>query len=103
MWSGDQGLNDPTENTVFAKLVHPENGWPYEQECAKKLTVGKTYLVSRISMGQSSTSVHLQDVEGVFSSVQFDFFDHNLKPLDIYNDPRFNHYLAIFGEVKHAR
>ena len=57
------------------------------------LEVGKIYEVSKISMGQFFTSIILKKYpEKIYNSVFFEFFEDG-KPLDIYNDKRFNPYL----------
>ncbi len=75
---------------VIAKYLYPENGY-YP---AEDLTVGSSYKVEQIMMGQSRTDISLKGYTKVFNSVQFEFFE-NGKPLDIYHDPRFNPYLRI--------
>lgn len=84
-------LNQPP---ILAHLTHPANGWSSNAENARKyLKSGEWYEVRRIDMGQSSTSVRLKNVSGVFSSVQFDFYDMDKKPIDIFKMPEFNPYL----------
>lgn len=52
----------------------------------------KEYVVRYISMGQSYTTVYLEDYDWPLNSIKLDFFE-NGEPLDIYGDPRFNPYL----------
>ena len=65
------------------------------------LEVGKIYEVSKISMGQFFSSKNIKaDFEAIlkkypekiYNSVFFEFFEDG-KPLNIYNDKRFNPYL----------
>lgn len=67
---------------------YPENGhYPI-----KELEVGREYTVCGVSMGGSYTSIELEEVEGCFNSVNFDFFKDG-KLHDIYKDPNYNPYL----------
>ena len=81
---------------VTAKFTNPENGFPHDEEKAKKagLIAGNEYPVSDISIGQSYTSVHLENFQGAFNSVQFEFYEDG-KPLNIFRDRRFNPYLGV--------
>lgn len=86
--------------SVKAVFLYPENGTKYDQEKAMKcgLEKGKEYEVSHIVMGQSSTSVYLEEFKGPFNSVHFGFMEAG-KPLDIFRDPRFNPYLGRGGRL----
>jgi hypothetical protein len=79
---------------LYAIFMYPNRGWEYDVEWAKNagLKVGERYEVRRISMGQSSTSVFLKDINGDFNSVQFEF-EEDGKPIDIYRSPKYNPYL----------
>jgi hypothetical protein len=74
---------------LYAQFLHPTRGYDIEVKAAASLVVGKLYEVSKVSMGQSHTSVQLQGEKGLFTSVAFEFF----KSHDIYNDPEYNNYL----------
>lgn len=80
---------------VTAKLVWPENGYKNDIQKVKEsgMTVGCEYPVDTISMGQSYTAVYLNGFSCPFNSVHFEFFDDG-KPLDIYQDRRFNPYIG---------
>lgn len=91
-------LNPPT---IFAKLEHPESGYPSNVEDAKQLEAGRYYEVEHVSMGQSHTNIFLKDVKGIFSSVQFEFFDKERYPIDIFEMPEFNPYLNMFRGEHH--
>ena len=57
------------------------------------LEVGKFYEVSKICIGNFFTSIVLKKYPGkIYNSVLFEFFEDE-KPLNIYNDKRFNPYL----------
>ena len=58
------------------------------------LIAGNEYPVSDISIGQSYTSVYLENFQGAFNSVQFEFYEDG-KPLNIFRDRRFNPYLGV--------
>lgn len=70
------------------------------------LEYGKTYEVKDIDMGQSFTSIYLKDMINPqtdelrsYNSVIFEFYEDG-KPLDIYRDARFNHYIFLRGGRK---
>jgi hypothetical protein len=86
------GLGVP-KRTTYAKFTKPNNGYDSQQEQAKVLVLGAAYEVEHVSMGQSSTSIRLKNVKGAFNSVMFDFYDHHMKSIDIYNMPEFNGYM----------
>lgn len=71
---------------IIAKVIKSEDG----------LIEGEEYEVRYISMGQSYTSISLENpkigTSNPFNSVIFDFFE-NGKKLDIFEDRRFNPYL----------
>lgn len=81
---------------VIAKFTNPENGFPHDAEKAKKagLIAGNEYPVSDISVGQSYTNVYLENFQGPFNSVQFEFYEGG-EPLNIFQDKRFNPYLGV--------
>lgn len=59
----------PGQQVVFA---FPNNGYPYQQEEAKKLlTVGQKYTVRCTDVSQSSTAVYLEGFDRPFNSVLF--------------------------------
>lgn len=60
----------------------------------KELEEGKRYAVTLINMGQSHTSVVLEDFRMSFNSVHFNFFIDE-KEVDIYSSPIFNHYMKV--------
>ncbi len=84
-------------NKLYAQFLHPDRGYDGEVEAAAKLTIGKLYEVSSVSMGQSHTSIQLEGEKGSFTSVAFEFF----KPHDIYDDPEYNHYLSFAPTPQH--
>ena len=83
---------------LYAKFMYPNYGHDYDEEYAKKmgLKVGERYEVENVDMGQSYTSIYLKDIRGNFNSVQFEF-EEDEKPIDIYDDPRYNPYLRYFN------
>lgn len=80
---------------IYARLVHPKNGYDYNREEVKILDDTINYPVESVSMGQSNTSFIIKGIPGSFNSVQFEFFDENFKCIDIYAMPEFNPYLVI--------
>lgn len=67
--------------------IEPWSGKPY-----KSIEVGKEYEVKSIDMGSFMTYILLTNIFTWFNSICFDFFEDG-KPLDIYEDKRFNPYL----------
>jgi len=68
------------------KNVNPTGTGTYD------LAVGESYEVEEISMGSSFTFITLKGKSDAYNSICFSFYE-NGKPLDIYNDARFNPYL----------
>ena len=78
---------------LTAKYMYPDNGYELErQRTAMFLVEGKEYAVKDVLMGQSHTTILLTDVDGVFNSVHFDFFEDG-KEIDIFRSPKYNPYL----------
>ena len=78
---------------LTAKYMYPDNDYELErQRTAMFLVEGKEYGVKDVLMGQSHTTILLADVDGVFNSVHFDFFEDG-KEIDIYSSPKYNPYL----------
>lgn len=77
-----------TTPVLTAVYAHPENG----HAPARNLEIGKEYVMTNVSMGRYFTDIELADINGVFNSVQFDFFEGG-KPVDIYRSARYNPYM----------
>lgn len=76
-----------------AKYTKPNIGYDWDKEmCQKNLTLGESYEVNHISMGQSHTYIFLEEIDGCFNSVNFEFYEDG-KPINIFKDPRYNPYL----------
>lgn len=75
---------------VKAKCIKDRNPWG---DTPTTLTLGEEYEVKHIEMSSAITFVFLKDKKGVFNSLCFEFFEDG-KPLDIYQDIRFNPYLV---------
>lgn len=54
-----------------------------KKNIAEKLRIGKIYTVKRTEVHNSSTSVYLQEVEGVFNSVNFEEVTKQPKELNV--------------------
>lgn len=87
---------------TYVKLIHPEYGYDINKAYAKQLRKGKFYEAKGVSMGQSHTTVTLKDYKGSFSSVQFEFYNADKEPIDIYNMPEYNPYMGMFGRKASA-
>ena len=74
---------------------HPECGYYPIRE----LEIGKEYSVRRVSMGGLHTCIFLEEIPGVFNSVNFDFFKDG-KPYNIYADPNYNPYIRRVEDGK---
>lgn len=79
---------------LYARYFHPDAGYLHDHKQASKdgLVVGKRYLVSKIIMSQTYTSVYLGDKS--YSSVLFEFEDEDGSPHNIYRDPEYNPYIS---------
>ena len=85
---------------IFAKYAHPNNGHEYQQvEINGLLKVKQQYPVDRISIGNCHTVVFLKSILKPFNTVFFDFYE-NGKEIDIYTDPRFNHHIKEYCDVR---
>lgn len=78
---------------ITATVVKLDAGYKSEQDKNTQLglKIGDSFIVESIDMGQSSTTIYLENLGG-FNSVFFEFFENEI-PLDIYSDKRFNPYL----------
>lgn len=78
---------------LYAKFMYPENGYDVDIEEAERygLEIGKKYEVEYLSMGGFHTSIFLKNINGVFNSVQFDFFEDE-QEVDIYRNPKYSGY-----------
>ena len=74
------------------------NGYTHDKESAKKkgLVVGQKYLVDYVTMGQSHSTVYLEDIGG-FNSVMFDYKDGNGNEVHILENPEWNPYLQFYN------
>jgi hypothetical protein len=79
---------------LYAKFMYPDNGYDCDVEEAIRfgLKVGERYEVEYLSMGGSHTSVFLNNINGCFNSVQFEFYE-NEQPVDIYRNPKYSGYM----------
>ncbi len=62
--------------------------------CYDDLEVGKKYPVSMIDMGQSHTSVFLEDKKSVYNSIRFKFYIGE-REIDIYKSGLINGYRTL--------
>lgn len=74
-----------TSPALIAVYAYPNNGY----SPASNLVVGKSYVVRKVEAGRWSTDIYLEGVRGIFSSVQFAFFE-NGKPVSIFNSHLYN-------------
>lgn len=74
---------------IIAKCIKSVNPWG---DYPTDLTVGEEYEVESINMSSSHTSIQLKGKHDLYNSVCFEFYE-NGKPLDIYEDVRFNPYI----------
>lgn len=83
---------------LYARMEHPNYGWPHDKEAVQKLDNTLYYPVYYIDMGGSSTSIYLTNIsiKHSFNSVNFEFYelvDGEYVPYDIFSDPEINPYL----------
>jgi len=84
-----------SKHNLVAKCINVDVGYDIEKQCAKQyLSVGNTYEVEDIYMGQSTSSVTLTGIEnGTFSTMTFDFYDDAGNIVNIFNSSKWNPYL----------
>ena len=75
--------------TIYAKCIQKSGDCSWTEH---DLQVGAYYKVEKIDMGQSYTSIYLEEFFRVYNSVYFEFYE-NGKEIDIYKDKRFNPYI----------
>lgn len=73
-------MNNKLEDLLYAKCI--ENIDPMGN-MKTGLEIGKYYIVSNISMGQSYTSIFINGKS--YNSVLFEFYDSNYKEVNIYS------------------
>lgn len=83
--------------TVYAIVKDLDCGYQYDRDRAEKagLKIGDRYKLQGVSMGQSHTTVTLEDLGAGFNSIFFEY-EENGEPLNIYNDARFNPYIKSY-------
>lgn len=60
----------------------------------KELNIGEDYPVTMIDMGQSSTTVFLEDYKRGYNSIHFEFY-HGERKIDIYKSGLINGYRTL--------
>ncbi len=80
--------------TVYAIVSELNCGYDHDKRMAEQAAfqIGDRFTVKDISMGQSHTTIRLDEIEGGFNSVFFSF-EEDGEPLNIYSDHRFNPYI----------
>ena len=80
--------------TVYAIVERLDCGYEYDRKKAEEagFKIGDRFKVKHVSMGQSHTTVTLEEFKSGFNSVFFEF-EEDGEPLDIYRDARFNPYI----------
>lgn len=78
---------------IIARYHGPRGGREGDKETAMAyLTINTEYEVDFIDMGSCYTTIYLVGYDYGFNSIYFTFYEDG-KQIDIYRDPRFNHYL----------
>lgn len=76
---------------IFAKLIHPENGYEHDKERVKILDPNINYVVTNVSVGRSSSSFGLAEFPGKsFNTIQFEFYEDG-RLIDVINRFYNNH------------
>lgn len=59
--------------TIYARFAYPANGYQGDRDlAAKHLVPGRTYVIDRLVVGRSRTTIYLHGFPGIgFNSVQF--------------------------------
>lgn len=80
--------------SLTAIVVRLDCGYESDRKAAEDagFKIGDRLEVKDISMGQSHTTVYLKEDGRGYNSVFFSF-EESGKPINIYNDPRYNPYL----------
>jgi hypothetical protein len=81
------------EVILIAKLTHKDYGTEKDVANMKNIAEGTVFGVTDIHMGGSKTIVYFDGFPNACNSIQFDFFDLDGNPVDIYQDTRFNPYI----------
>jgi hypothetical protein len=78
---------------LYAKFVRPESGYDDDQKACRdaNLVLNKAYEVRNVNMSPSITRITLENVKGVFNSVNFDFYE--IEKIDLTMSPKYNPYL----------
>lgn len=74
------------------KAIVKTNLDPCSDSVLEELHIGEEIPVEEVWMGSSSTHIALKGHLGCFNSIMFDF-EEDGKPINIYQDPRYNPYL----------
>lgn len=84
---------------LYARMEHPESGWPDDVEAVKRLDSTVYYPVLKIDIGGSSTRFCIDEKYSnieYFNSVNFEFYEligDDYVLYDIFLDPDLNPYL----------
>lgn len=83
---------------LYAKVTELNAGYEGDRINALALDSDHYYVVSRVNIGGSSTSIYLEDDRKSYNSVNFTFYtivDGKHKEYDIFSDPNYNPYLQL--------
>lgn len=80
--------------TLYAIVTTLNAGYDSDKKAAEEagLKVGDRFTVRSVSMGQSHTTIYLNEFDRGFNSVFFDF-EESGELINIYRDARYNPYL----------
>ena len=88
-----------SKNNLIALLAHKEWGYSGDIEKVAPYPLNTVFEVENISIGQSHSSLELVGIDDSFNTINFDFFDDDGNPVNIFKDKRFNSYLNIFDRM----
>jgi hypothetical protein len=77
---------------VYAKLTNPEYGYDHDKEMVRDLMVGEVYEAQNISVGRYQSHFSIVGKGSGYNTVQFEFFNERMEPIDIYRIPEFSGY-----------
>jgi len=83
---------------LYAKVTELNAGYESDRINALALDSDHYYVVNRVNIGGSSTSIYLEDDRKSYNSVNFTFYtivDGKHKEYDIFSDPNYNPYLQL--------
>ena len=74
-----------SKNNLIALLTHKDWGYRGDMESVSNYPLNAVFEVENISIGQSHSSLELVGIDSIFNTINFDFFDDDGNPVNIFN------------------